>query len=75
VNEISECCMCIDTDCYIPLNSEIELLIPFKKNVLNVSVRVKVHLNTGCQHDVMSIEVLKPSREYLDFVNSISVDA
>jgi hypothetical protein len=72
VNEISEGCMCIDTDCYVPLNSEIELLIPVKKNTLNVPVRVKGHLNTVCQHDVMRVEVLKPSREYLDFVDSIN---
>jgi hypothetical protein len=75
VNEISECCMCIDTDCYIPLNSKIELLIPFKIHTLYVPVRVMGHLHTVCQHDVMCVEVLKPSRQYLDFVNSIKVDA
>jgi hypothetical protein len=75
VNEISEGCMCIETDCFIPLNSKIELMIPFKIHTLNVPVRVKGHLHTECQHDVMNVEVLKPSREYLDFVNSISVYA
>jgi hypothetical protein len=75
VNEISECCMCIETDCFIPLNSRIELLIPVKKNVLSVPSRVKGHLRTENKHDVMSIEVLKPSRQYVDFVNSINVDA
>jgi hypothetical protein len=64
--------MCIETDCFIPLNSKIELLIPVKKNVLSVQVRVKGHLRTAYQHDVMNVEVLKPSREYLDFVNSIN---
>jgi hypothetical protein len=67
--------MCIDTDCYIPLNSKIELLIPFKIHTLYVPVRVMGHLHTVCQHDVMCVEVLKPSRQYLDFVNSIKVDA
>lgn len=75
VNEISECCMCIDTDCYIPLNSKIELLIPFKSHTLYVPVRVKGHLYTVCEHDVMSLEVLKPSLQFLDFANSINVDA
>lgn len=75
VNEISECCMCINTTFFIPLNSRIELLIPFKVHTLSVPVRVKGHLLTVCEHDVMSVEVLKPSREYLDFVKSINVDA
>jgi hypothetical protein len=75
VNEISECCMCIETDCYIPLNCKIELLIPFKIHTLYVPVRVKGHLHTVCQHDVMSVEVLKPSQQYVDFVKSINVDA
>jgi hypothetical protein len=75
VNEISEGCMCIKIDCFIPLNSRIELLIPFKMDTLNVPVRVKGHLRAAYQHDVMNVEVFKPSRQYLDFVNSINPDS
>jgi hypothetical protein len=64
--------MCIETDCFIPLNSKIELLIPVKKNILSVTVMVKGHLRNAYQHDVMNVEVLKPPRQYLDFVNSIN---
>jgi hypothetical protein len=33
---------------------------------------VKGHLRNAYQHDVMNVEVLKPPRQYLDFVNSIN---
>jgi hypothetical protein len=70
LNEISNSCMCIETDCFIPLNSKVELMIPLKKNVLSVPVRVKGHLRTAHKHDVMSVEILRPSKTYLEFVNT-----
>jgi hypothetical protein len=73
VKEVSESCMCIETKCYIPLNSKTELLIPFNNNVLCIPVRVRGHLHTVCQHDVISVEILNPSPEYLEFITILSL--
>lgn len=70
VTEISENCMCINTHYCFPLNSSIELLVPFKKNILTIPVRVGSYRHTDSLHDTMYVEVLNPDRKYLEFASS-----
>ncbi|MHA2010163.1 MAG: hypothetical protein ACW980_22840 [Promethearchaeota archaeon] len=71
VTNIAEDCICINTKVSIPINSKIRLLIPFNKNVFYVPARVSSFSNTDGFHTTLSFDVLSPSKEYLDFVNSL----
>ena len=59
---------------YLPHGSLVELLIPEKEKLLRVHVRVnRLSLKTeDTVHLCMGAEVLIPSKEYFDFVNSLS---
>jgi hypothetical protein len=70
ITDISKQCMCISTKFTFPLNSKIELLIPFKSKVFSVLSRVSGYEHTNSLYDNMSVEVLNCSQEYLEFVNS-----
>lgn len=71
VTEISRNCMCINTQFCIPLNSKVELLIPFRKSVLTVLARVSRYKHTDSLYDTMYVEVLNSSREYLEFAGGL----
>lgn len=68
--EISKNCICISTQYCIPLNSRIELLIPFRKSILTILARVSSYRHTDSLYDTMYVEVLGPTEKYLEFVNS-----
>lgn len=66
----SSICMCISTKFMLPVNSRIELLIPFKKNILTVPVKVNRYSHRDSLHEIMSVEILEPTSEFLEFVKS-----
>lgn len=68
---ISKSCICINTKFCFPLNSRIELLIAFKKEVLEILARVSTYKHTDSLYDTMRVKVLNPSQEYSDFVDNI----
>jgi hypothetical protein len=74
ITNITESCMCITTKYRIPLNSIIELLIPLDKNTINIIVRINRYdnINSISLNDSMTVEILDPSDEYLQFVGSFS---
>jgi hypothetical protein len=72
VMNITEDCMCISTMMVIPLNSIIELLIPLNKDIMSVPVRVCKFADIESSYSTMSVEILKPSKKYLEFVGSYS---
>jgi hypothetical protein len=74
VKTISENCICLNTKFCFPLNSMVELLVPFQRKVMDIPVRVSsfAHINTLL--DTMSVEVLSPCKEYTDFVESFSIN-
>lgn len=69
---ISKSCVCINTKFCFPLNSRIELLIPFKRRVLEILAKVSTYKHTDSLYDTMRVEVLNSSQEYSDFVRSFS---
>jgi hypothetical protein len=70
---ISKSCVCINTMFCFPLNSRIELLIPFKRKVLEILARVSTYKHADSLYDTMRVEVLNPSQEYSDFVDNVSL--
>ena len=73
VKNISENCICINTDMCIPIGSRIEMLIPSKtKDILSVPVSVWRFENTNSIFATMSVEVFNPFKEYLEFVSSFN---
>ena len=72
VTGISKNCICINTWFCFPLDSLIELFLPFKRKVLDLSVRVDKFRRKNSIHETMCVEVLNPSKEYLDFVYDFS---
>lgn len=69
---ISESCICIKTKFCLPLNSIFELLLPWKRTVLDLPVRVSGFTHSNTLHDTMSVDVVNPSKEYSDFVENYS---
>jgi hypothetical protein len=70
VTEISKSCVCIYTRFCFPIYSKIELLFPFKRNVITILSRVSGYKHIDSLYDTMHVEVLNPSQEYLEFVSS-----
>ncbi len=61
--------MCIKTDTRIPCGSNVELFIIFKEGVLSITVTV-VRLRFDF-YNTLGVEVLNPTKKYLQFVNGL----
>lgn len=64
-------------DMLVPHGSLVELLVPLKGNFLSVHARVN-RLNLKTEPAInffLGAEVLNPSKEYLNFVNSVNPTA
>jgi len=72
VTGISKNCICINTRFCFPLDSLIKLFLPFKRKVVDLSVRVDRLKRKNSLHETMCVKVLNPSKEYLDFVYDFS---
>jgi hypothetical protein len=61
-------------DVFLPHDSLIELIVPLKEKLMNVQIRVnRLKLKSAdTVHFSMGADVLNPSKEYLDFVNSFN---
>ncbi len=69
---ISETCICIETRYCFPLDSDINLLIPFEKDVLSVYGRVNSITHKHDINETISFDILNPSKEYIKYVDSFS---
>lgn len=67
---VSKHCMCINTKYRFPLHSWINLLFPFKKDIVNIPCKISGFSEIDSLNDTMSIEILNPPEEYLELVNS-----
>lgn len=70
MQDISEECICISTKYTFPLNSRVELLIPHKSKIMGILTRVNRYEHIDSLYDIMSVQVLNSSQEYLEFKNS-----
>jgi hypothetical protein len=55
----------------LPLDSQFEIRIPLKEEVLNVSVKVNRITKSSGYYDGICVELLNPPQEYLEFVDSL----
>jgi hypothetical protein len=69
---ISENGIFISTDkVSFPFDPEFDVIIPDKKNMLTVPVRVRRVTKSGDNFDGIGAIVLNPSKQYLDFVRNL----
>ncbi len=71
VTNLSEKGMCINAVMCLSFNPNAKIKITLKDEDLTVTVRVKRVLMTDSFYDTLGIEVLNPTKEYLEFVNSL----
>lgn len=72
VTHISKNCMCINTKYSIPLKSMINLFLPSKKKVLDIPVRIDSYTDANSHLDIMRVEVINPSYDYLEYKESLN---
>jgi hypothetical protein len=70
VTNISEKSMCINTSMPTLFNPTNEMLITLKEEDINIPVKITRIILEDSISDNMDVEVINPSREYLDFVDS-----
>lgn len=71
VTNISEYGMCVDTRMFLPFDAHSEILISLKNEALNIPVSVKRVVMTDSFYDTMGLEVLNPTREYLELIENL----
>ena len=71
VRNISEKGMCINSGVCFPLDTAIDLHIPLKHMNVDFPVIVKWSRQTEGFYDIMGVELLNPSGEYLRMLNNI----
>jgi hypothetical protein len=54
-----------------PFDSEFKIAFPLEDEVLNIPVKVSRLLKTGDIYDGMGVEILKPSKQYLVFLDKL----
>jgi len=54
-----------------PFETHFEILIPLKEEVLRLCARVKRITRSGWYYDGIAVELVNPSREYLEFVSRL----
>ena len=69
---ISKTCICIDTRYCFPIDSDIYLLIPFEREVVSVRCRVRSISDGYHISETVSFDILNPSKEYINYVDSFS---
>ena len=62
--------MHIDTESCLPSGTSFMTIIRNGKDLLQVNTKVKRLTRTNGCYDGMDVEILKPSKNYLDYVNS-----
>jgi len=56
-----------------PIESQFEISIPLKDNLLSVHVKINRITNTNGYYDGIGIELVNPSRKYLDFISTLVI--
>ena len=71
VKNLSEKCMHIKTKIFFPMNYVFDVFIPFREDVLKVTVKINRIVKSGDCYDAMAVELLNPDKKYLEFVKSL----
>ena len=69
---LSEKSMLISTrNISFPFESQFEIFVPLHKEVLNIPIKVSRLLKTGDIYNGIGVELINPTQEYLEFVDSL----
>ena len=67
----SEKGLCIKTTMCFPAETQCKISIPGKEGVVDIQAFVKRSIKKDGFNDTMGLELLKPSRQYREFVNTL----
>jgi len=73
ITDLSEKGMYVKTRMCLPCNSRLELLIPFKEEVLKIPLIVRRVVKASDLCDAMGVELPNPPRKYLELVESLKI--
>ena len=71
VTDLSENGMFIDTAIDFPFDSNFELVLPLKNEVMKISAIIKRVVKNKGVYKGMGVELVKPPENYLQFVNKL----
>ena len=72
ITNISENGMFISSgEVSFPFDSEFKIAFPLEGDVLNIPVKVSRLLRTGDIYDGMGVEIIKPPKQYLVFLDNL----
>ena len=66
--DLSETGMFINSEIYFPIQSEFEMLVLLKEDVLRVPVKIARIVKTGDSYEGMGVEILNLPKKYLEHV-------
>ncbi len=56
---------------YFPFDSQFEILIPLKKEVLKIPVKVSRIIKSTVLYDGIGVELINPPQNYVEFVDNL----
>ena len=71
VTNLSEKGMFISTKVSFPMQPQLKILIPLKDEILRIPALVRSFGKSGNNYNGIGVELLNPSRDYLEFVGSL----
>jgi hypothetical protein len=71
ITNLSEKGMFISTEVSFPLKPQLEVLIPLKKELLKVPVEIRSFGMSDDMYSGIGVQLLKQSRNYLTFIDSL----
>ena len=54
-----------------PLESQFDICIPLKEEILDMSVRINRMIKSNGYYDGIGVRILNPSKQYLEFVSQL----
>jgi hypothetical protein len=73
VTDLSETGMFINSEIYFPIQSEFEMIVLLKEDLLRVPVKIARIVKTGDIYVGMGVELLNLPKEYLEHVIRLNV--
>ena len=64
----------ISTEVNFPLKTQFQILIPVKEEVIKVFAEVRNFTKSGHVYNGIGIELINPSQNYIEFINSLRSD-
>lgn len=73
VTDLSETGMFVNSEIYFPMQSEFEILVLLKKDILKVPVKIARIEKTGDSYNGMGVELLNLPKKYLEHLIKLDI--